>query len=385
VVLRLLRELRNHPRAIERSTPALVHLMHHGEGHVAVTAAKLLGSLKCVRDAVAIPVLALGGSGVARNQRVASAFEEMLRGDEVFDLEIYRSPLNGFLASAPEKQAALVYQARERDWRASETGRAVVFGALASGTPYVQRLALETLLTLDYSAISEHVRLPIEVLLGFTARTLVSDGSPRINRDLFMRTASNLEHSAELAIIFLESAERVIDLAHGIDPSPEVPAKLYYGAAALLRGESSGDGFQDAMRGLGGFLALHDPKVLGRITRRLVNLSAELPEVAGEQAVDLLLGALRDRAVADVPNQERQVLIRAVQEVSGYDTVIVNFCARLLAECGGPIVERVITEVLGDRLGRMLEDGATDKANAILNYIEGRRPRRLQSDYQAPS
>jgi hypothetical protein len=141
---------------------------------------------------------------------------------------------------------------------------------------------------------------------------------------------------------------------------------LYYGAAVLLP-EGCAD---DAVQGLGGFLVLREPKALARIAMRLVHLSAELPESSGQQAVVMLLDALRDRVFREAPEQELRVLIRAVRQISGYDTVLVDYCATLLATGEGAGVEGVITEILRCRQRRMLEDGAVEKADRILSYIE---------------
>jgi hypothetical protein len=185
-----------------------------------------------------------------------------------------------------------------------------------------------------------------------------------------MMVASNLEYSPELASIFLESAHQTASLARRGEISPEISAKLYYGAAALLRGESS----EEAVQGLGAFLGVHDPKLLERVAKRLVQLSAVLPESAGEGAVGVLFSALRARAVVEVPESERRVLLRALRDVSGYDAFLVGSCAKLLAEEGGDTVEKVVTEVLQGRLIKMLDDDALRKATAIVNYIGRKRP-----------
>jgi hypothetical protein len=158
--------------------------------------------------------------------------------------------------------------------------------------------------------------------------------------------------------------------------SPEVPAKLFYGAAVLLRGA----GVEEAIQGLGTFLALHEPAVLKRIAMRLAHLSAELPESSGQQAVKMLLGALRDRVGVEGAEQELHVLMRAVKGVSGYDSVVVDFCGKLLAEGEGIAVESVITEILTHRVGRMLQNGAAEKACAMLCYIEGKHSDQSSAD-----
>lgn len=367
-VKRVLRELKNHPAAIERAAPVLVHLMRHADSQVAFTVGRLLGAAKGVRDVVVIPVLAMAVSSSARHQHAARAFESVLRGEEIFDVEVHRAPLSGFLSKAIEQQAEILYQQRMSTWYASDKGRSLVLGALCCGSPHLQRIALETLLAVDPFNLNYQTRLTLETAVAFNVVTIVSEGSSRLVRDLFMKVASRFEYSPELAGVFLESARTTPPSAQYGDISAEIAAKLYYGAASLLRGECT----HEAIDGVGKFLCINDHRVLARIARRLVSLSAELPESSGEHAVTLLFDALRGRTRQEGAELECKVLLRAIREVSGYDTVVVDGCGRILASGDGVEVERAVAAVLHGR--PMFDADAIQKASAMLSYIEGQRP-----------
>jgi hypothetical protein len=377
-IKRVLRELKNHPAAVEHAAPVLVHLMRHADAQVAFSVGRLLGACKNIRDIVAIPVLAIAMLPAERNRHAARAFESMLRGEEIFDVEVHRAPLGGFLGKPIEQQAEILYQHRLSAWYASDRGRSLVLGALCCGTPHVQRIALETLFAVDHNSLSTQARLALETAIAFNVATLVSKDSPRLVRDLFMKVASRFEYSPELGGIFLESARMVSPSAQYQDTSAEIAAKLFYGAASLLRGECP----HEAIDGVGKFLNVNDHKVLARIARRLVNLSAELPESSGEHAVTLLLEALRSRASKEGAEHERAVLLRAIREVSGYDTVVVDSCGKMLASGDGVEMGRVVADVLHGR--PMFDLDAIQRSRAMLSYIEGHHPtrRRLPAESQ---
>jgi hypothetical protein len=241
---------------------------------------------------------------------------------------------------------------------------------LAGGSTHPRRVALDALLALNYSTLNDQVRACIEASLAFISRDLLSHEAPRLILDLFIKVASSLEYSPELASVFLESGRVATLAAKRGEISPEMPVKFYYGAAVLLRDEFS----QEAIQGLGAFLETHDPKILAVIAKRCVALSAELPESSGEQIVGMLFKAVRDRILVEAPEAERRVLLQALREVSGYDNYVVDSCAKLLAEVEGEAVQKIITEILHSRISRMLEDAALQKATAMLRYLERKSP-----------